>query len=146
MISLISLIIDIFLSFYISKKTLLIPLLTLVSLIYLKKDKYYLLKCMIFGFIYDLIFTDTLFLHMMIFLLLGYLINLFYKHYNFKLLNNIILTILIITLYQLLLFLIFNLINYQNININDFIFIIKHYYLINIIYSIILSIIYKIKS
>ena len=54
MISLISLIIDIFLSFYISKKTLLIPLLTLVSLIYLKKDKYYLLKCMIFGFIYDL--------------------------------------------------------------------------------------------
>ena len=117
-------------------------LFTLVSLIYLKKDNYYLLKCALLGLIYDLFFTDIIILHFTLFLLLGLFIKFLDKYIN----NKIIKTIIIITIYQILLFILFNILRYKYISINEFIHIFKNYYLINILYSIILSIIYKIKS
>jgi len=133
MISVISLILDNFFknSFF-----------TLISLVYLKRDKYYLLKCMILGLIYDIIFTDIIILHFTLFLLLGMVILFLDKYIKY----NIIKTIMIITLYQLLLLIIFNIFKYKYLSFNEFIFVFKNYYLINIFYSIILSIFYKIKS
>lgn len=133
MISVISLILDNFFknSFF-----------TLISLLYLKRDKYYLLKCMILGLIYDMFFTDIIILHFTLFFLLGIVILLLDKYIKY----NIIKTIMIITLYQILLFIIFNIFKYKYLSINEFIFVFKYYYLINIIYSFVLSIFYKIKS
>lgn len=117
-------------------------LFTLVSLIYLKKDKYYLLKCALLGLIYDLFFTDIIILHFTLFLLLGLFINFLNKHIK----NKVFISIIIITIYQILLFILFNILRYKYMSIIEFIHIFKNYYLINILYSIILSIIYKIKS
>lgn len=117
-------------------------LFTLVSLIYLKKDKYYLLKCALLGLIYDLFFTDIIILHFSLFLLLGLFINFLNKHIK----NKIFISIIIITIYQILLFILFNILRYKYMSIIEFIHIFKNYYRINILYSIILSIIYKIKS
>ena len=82
-------------------------LFTLVSLIYLKKDKYYLLKCALLGLIYDLFFTDIIILHFTLFLLLGLFINFLNKHIK----NKIFISIIIITIYQILL-LILSIANY----------------------------------
>lgn len=145
MISIISLLLDIILSNYILKVSYFLPLFTLVSLIYLKKDKYYLFKCMSVGILYDLIFTEYIFLHITIYLILGYIILLFYKSFRYTYITNLIMTIIIITLYEFLLYIIFYILKIEILSTEYFIYIIKHYYLLNIIYTSILSIIYYIK-
>ena len=136
MISYISLFLELLLIQIIPKNSYLLPLFTLVSILFLKKDNNYYIFLFILGFIYDLFFTEVIFLHSIIFLLLGCI---FKK-------NNIFILFLILTIYLTLVYISYSLLNIININIKEFLYIIKHYYLINIIYYFILSIIYKKKS
>ncbi len=129
MISIISLFLELLLDQFIPKQLFLFPLFTLISILFLKKKNYIFL--FILGFIYDLFFSEIIFLHSIIFIL----ISLIKK-------RNIFIVILIITIYQILIYLIYNL----NINIKELIFIMCHYYILNIIYYYILRIIYKNKT
>ena len=133
MICIISLFLELFFNRFISSNSYFIPLFTLVSLIYLKKDDKYLLKVSTLGFIYDLIFTNYYFLHTFIFFIIGLVIrNRFIK-------NDIILTILIIIIYNVFLFTIYNLSKENILSLYDFIFVIKHFFFINILYSLLIS-------
>ena len=71
MIGLLSLFIELLFDQIISYKTYIIPLFTLVSILFIKRDNKYYLYLFLLGFIYDLFFTETLFLHSIIFILLG---------------------------------------------------------------------------
>lgn len=117
----------------------LIPLTTLLSLIliypylYDSKRNYYII-CFITGLIYDIVYTNTLFLNSFIFLLIGYLISLLNIIITNNSLNVIIISLIIITIYRITTYLILVFVDYLNFNILD---------LFNsIIYSIILNIIY----
>lgn len=138
MIGILSLFLELLFNQIISKSSYFLPLFTLVSLLFIKRNNNYYIYLFILGFTYDLFFTEVIFLHSIIFLFLGFIIKLFKR--------NILVLLLVITIYQVLLSISYILINNININFNEFIFIIKHYYIINIIYYLILSIIYKKKS
>lgn len=139
MISYISLFLELLLDQIIPKTSYFLPLFTVVSLLFLKGEKYYYVKLFILGFIYDLLFTELIFIHSIIFIILGLIIRILKR-------NNIIVLILIITIYQILLYLSYTLFNKININLGEFIYIIKNYYILNIICYIILRIIYRKKS
>ena len=138
MIGIISLFLELLFNQMIPKTTFVLPLFTLVSLLFIKKDHKYYIYLFILGFIYDLFFTEIIFLHSIIFLLLGVLIKLFKR--------NIFLLIAIITIYQIVIYAIYSLLNIININILELLFIMSHYYILNIVYYYILSIIYRKKS
>ena len=136
MIGLLSLFIELLFDQIISYKTYIIPLFTLVSILFIKRDNKYYLYLFLLGFIYDLFFTETLFLHSIIFILLGLIIRK----------NNILSLVLMITLYNIFIYLSYILLNKINISFEELLCIIKHYYIINIMYYYILRIIYKKKS
>ena len=138
MIGILSLFLELLLNQIIPKSSYFLPLFTLVSLLFIKRNNKYYIYLFILGFIYDLFFTEVIFLHSIIFLFLGFIIKLFKR--------NLLVLLLVITLYQVLLSISYILINNINISFDEFVFIIKHFYLINIIYYLILSIIYKKKS
>ncbi len=59
---------------------LFLPLFTIVSLVIIypffnKKEIDYLKICGIFGLLYDIVYTDTLSLHLLLFVILGYIIT-----------------------------------------------------------------------
>ena len=138
MIGIISLFLELLFNQMIPKTTFVLPLFTLVSLLFIKRDHKYYIYLFILGFIYDLFFTEIIFLHSIIFLLLGVLIKLFKR--------NIFLLIAIITIYQIVIYAIYSLLNIININSLELLFIMSHYYILNIVYYYILSIIYRKKS
>lgn len=133
MISIISIILDIIIYKYIKISSYLLPLFTIISIIFLKEKNYYL-KLFLLGFIYDILFTDIFPLHIIIFLILG----LITKKFKYSLKNNLILCTILIVIYQLII----SLIN-KNTNIYEFIYISKHFLIINYIYIFIIT---KIKN
>lgn len=133
MISIFSLFLELLFDQIIPKELYIIPLFTLVSILFIKKKNYIFL--FILGFIYDLFFTEIIFLHSIIFVIFGLIKK-----------NNLFICILVITLYQIILYIIYYLFQIQIISIKELFFITTHYYILNIIYYFILSIIYKKKS
>ena len=112
----------------------LVPLLTLTSIIFIKNNisdiKYYYLSFLI-GLLYDLLFTNVVLFHSIIFLNISFIV----KHIKIKdnLLNNIILTISVIIIYRIIMFLLYLLLS---INMN-LLFSILNYLIINIVFVII---------
>lgn len=137
----ISLIFENIINMIFSNNSYILSLFTILSLIFIypyyknsKKD--YLLFSMIAGFIYDVINTNFYILNPLIFVLISYFIYMFFRKFKYKLLNVILVSIFVILFYQFLLFVFFNVTSSSKYSINDFIFIINHYYIINILYSI----------
>lgn len=133
MISIFSLFLELLFDQIIPKELYIIPLFTLVSILFIKKKNYIFL--FILGFIYDLFFTEIIFLHSIIFMIFGLIKK-----------NNLFICILVITLYQIILYIIYYLFQIQIFSIKELFFITTHYYILNIIYYFILSIIYKKRS
>ena len=129
MISYISLFLELLFDQFISKESFVFPLFTLISIFFLKRNKYFYIFLFVLGFIYDLFFTDLIFLHSILYILCGFII----KKFN----NNIFLLLFIVTIYQIILLFIYG------INREYFIFIASKYYLFNILYYYLLRIIYK---
>lgn len=113
------------------------PLFTLISLIFIyKKENRYLIT-LISGFIYDLVYTDTLFLNTLIFMLILLLIEFIFKCIRFNLVNVILVSILVIIIYRTSIYFILCIINYIEFNIIDLFYGII-YSLINVIFTIII--------
>ena len=124
------------------------PLLTLISLIiiyplYIKKEKEYLITLFITGIIYDLLYTNQLFLNGVIFLLIGIIVMNLYNKISINYLTILLFSLLIIIIYILLTGLILLIFNVVPISINKLLYIIKNSILLNLIYSEILYIILK---
>lgn len=122
------------------------PLTTLMSLILIypylndSKKEYYI-SCFSIGLLYDIGYTNTMFLNAFIFLLLGFFItkiNIYIKNNSF---NVILMSLIIIILYRLITYLILVFIDYLNFNINTLLNSIIYSLLLNFIY---ISILYKI--
>ena len=139
MINFISIILDILDYSLIKRESLFLSFFSVISITYIKQDNNYFYKLFILGFFYDFIFTNYYLVNSIIFVLIGY----FIKKCNKKINNDILLGLLVLTLY-LLLYSLFQIIFYR-INIKETLFIIKHYFIINIIYILFLSFIKNIK-
>lgn len=112
------------------------PLFTPLALIFLYKNNDRYLYALLAGFIYDIAYTDTLFLNAIIFVLLLYLVELIFKKITFNFLNVVLISILIIILYRVSIFLILVVISYIDFNLFNLLYGIL-YSLINIIFVII---------
>lgn len=122
------------------------PLFSIVSLVLIypffnNNDLRYIKYCGITGLIYDVIFTNTLFLNMIVFIVIGLIIKLI----NFTLSNNfinvMIITLISIVMYLLITYLILVIIGYKGFNIDYLTVTILKTLLLNIIYSFIMYII-----
>ena len=95
------------------------------------------------GIIYDTLFSDIFLINSYFFILYGLFINNYYKKYDPKVLNILILSILGIVFYDVFIFFILILIKYSNFEIDDFYYKIMRSILINIIYVLLSIIILK---
>lgn len=116
------------------------PLLTIVSLIliypfYQKKLKNYYLIAIITGLIYDLLYTNLLFLNSILFLFLAFIIKYLYKNVETNYLNIILYTIISISIYESSQALLFIELNLTPITFTKLIYKIVHSLLLNIIYA-----------
>lgn len=136
------------LPYTIDSLSLFTPLLTIVSLIliypfYQKKLNSYYLVSLITGLIYDLLYTNLLFLNSILFLFLAFIIKYLYNNLEINYLNIILYTIMLIAIYessQALLLIVFNIVP---ITFSKLIYKIVHSLLLNIMYT---EIIYLIVS
>lgn len=82
------------------------PLFSLITLISIypcfKNDKKYYKICLIYGMLYDLIYTNTLVFHGLLFLCAGYLVHHLYKLFSLNIVNIVALTFIIISTYRIL--------------------------------------------
>lgn len=88
---------------YISYNTYLNPLFFIMSLIlindYVNKKEYYKI-CVISGILYDMIYTNTIFLHGILFLLLGYAIIRIDKYLTKNIISIPLITLITIIIYR----------------------------------------------
>ena len=145
----------VFISFYLDgivsnfisiNTTLLNPLLTLATLViiypyFYNNEKKYCFICFLVGILYDIIYTNTLGLNAMIFLIMGF----FVKKINVFISNNSInvsfISLVIIVLYRIISFFTLTLIGYINLDFNILLHSITSSLLLNIIYTIMLYLI-----
>lgn len=112
LILLISFFLDGIISFVFNNNILFNSLFSLMSLIVVfryykrREDIKYLITISLFGLLVDIIYTDTLFLNAGIYLIIGVVIVKYYKFFTYNLLNSMVLSFIIISLYRLLSFLV----------------------------------------
>ena len=93
---------------FISNNSILFPLFTLMSIIivysFFKRHKYsnYLIMCAGLGVLYDVVYSNTLFLNLGLFMLMGILVKLFFKSFAFNLINCVVVGFSLICFYRLL--------------------------------------------
>lgn len=137
-----------FLPYSVSALSLFTPLTTLVSLIivypfYYHRDKEYYILAFILGIIYDLFYTNLLFLNGFLFLLIALLYVKLYKEIGDGVIRILISILLCIVIYELLtagIILIFNLVP---LTFSKVLYKIDHSLLLNLIYGEILFLITK---
>ena len=118
--------------------------LTLIVFLYNKIDnKKYLQTVFIIGLIYDLLFSYILLFNSLIFLLFAKIIKKIDKFIRCNYFISLILVIIFIFLYDIILFLLVKLSNYNIVTISDLIYKFKNSIILNISYFILLSIILK---
>ena len=126
---------------------ILIPLFSLVSMILsyqlLKKKSNLLFVGLVFGLIYDIALTQTLFLNTLIFLLMSFIIIFYNKIASYNMINTIIITIISIILYRVLTYIPYIVLYDKTIDIIDLFRSIYSSLIINILYVIILQLILK---
>lgn len=110
----------------------------LISSINIKNYKYYYMLLLITGIIYDLIYTNTLFIHSYIFILIGYIVKKIKVENIFKLISIYILCILIYTILMIS-FTFF----YIEYTLNIIINVVLNGIIINIVYLLVIYLIYK---
>lgn len=104
----------------ISRYFMFFPLLTLISLIYENKNKYLLV--LIIGILYDIVYTDTLFLNTIIFYLCLFFIEFYFRKMKNNFLNKLLLGFILIIIYRISTYLFLSISNYLTF---DFLILIK---------------------
>lgn len=145
---LLSLLLDGYLSTIISSSSYFLPLLTLTTIYliypkYNKKIRSYKLIVIIVGLIYDLLYTNLLLFHAVIFYILSFLIIHIYKNYSQTKLTTILSLIILIVVYELLVASIFFIFQVSTITFIKLITKIFKSLLLNIIYALVLTPILK---
>lgn len=121
---------------------LLVPItIYLVYPFYQNKEKYYLIYSIIVGIIYDLIFTNLLFVNGIIFLMLGVITIKLNKTFEVNKYTNIINITFIIILYEAFFAGLIFVLHLVPITISSVIYKITHTLIMNIIYGMILYLI-----
>jgi len=135
MIIIISFLLDGIISNYIDFNSYFIPLFSLMSLVLInKKEENYYGYAILLGILYDISYTDTLFLNCFVFLLISSLIMKLFRLFNTNILSSILIGILSIISYRILTYFILSIIGYLNFSLKNL--------FISIITSIPINIIY----
>lgn len=138
----IGLLLDGLLSTYISTTTYFIPLLT-VTTIYLIYPKFkhatkkYFVILFITGVTYDLMYTNLLFFHSIIFIILGNIIKYIDNNLYQNKFEKLLYLILIIIIYELLIGLTFGIFKVSTITFQKLVYKISHSLITNLIYALI---------
>jgi len=117
--------------------------LTLVYPLLKKKIVNYIIICLILGFLYDVSFSNSSFLNLLCFCILGIITIIYYNYVNYNIYTATIINIIVIIVYRIISYIILLSINYLSF---DFLFFLSGIYnslLINIIYGIIIYMIIK---
>ena len=125
------------------------PLTTLVSIILIyaffrHKDKEYFILVFITGIVYDLFYTNLLFLDGFLFLLIAFLFTKLYKNTGFNIFWIVLDIMLTIIVYESLFALLIVMFNLVPMSFDRLFYKISHSLLLNIIYGEILHLIIKI--
>lgn len=116
------------------------PMLTIVGIFLIypffrKKEKNYFITIFITGMVYDLLYTNLLFLDGLIFLLFGFIIQFIYKNLDVCHIKISFYIIFFIILYESIMALLILIFSLVPITINDYIYKISHSILLNILYG-----------
>lgn len=122
------------------------PLFSIVALViiypYFNNDDLRFIKfCAIIGLIYDIIFTNTLFLNMIVFIVVGLTIKLINIILSNNFINVMVISFISIVIYLILTYLILVIIGYKTFDFNYLFSTISKSLLSNIIYSFVIYII-----
>ncbi len=130
-----------FISNWVSNNGLLVPTFTMISLLliypYYNRNNFgFILTSGIIGALYDITYTNTLFLNTIVFLIISLLIIKAYDYINNNLFNTTILSIVIIAVYRIITYFILVILGYFSFNVNKLIVSFYSSILLNIIYTI----------
>ncbi len=125
------------------------PLFTLTSILiiypfYRKKETKYYILIFIVGIIYDLLYTNLLFLNAILFLIIALISKIIHKNFQINFFKIIIYTIIIVSLYESLTALIIIIFNLVPMTFYKLFYKITHSLIINIIYIEFIYLILKI--
>lgn len=147
-IIIISFILDNVIASLINFDSLMYPLFSILSLIltynhFNQRDNFYFIVSFILGLIYDIAYTDTVFLNAFIFLLLAYLLRKAFTKIVYNYLSVLLISISTIIYYRLITYIILVIVKYINFN---FLFLLKGIYSSLIINFIYISVVYLINN
>ena len=116
------------------------PLITIISIFLIveffdKEDRKYYITCFVTGMIYDLFFTDLLFLNGFLFLGLGFVSKFIYKNEKMDYIRVIFYLIFIICLYEGSVALLITIFNIVPVTIGKVFYKISHSIILNVIYG-----------
>ncbi len=114
-----------------------------ISYILIKSKKLFFITYIIFGILFDFLYSDIIFINLYYYLLTGLFCYIFYSNHKITYLNITLISILSFILYDVYIFLILILIGYSNFNISLLFYKISHSVIINISYIIISILILK---
>ena len=105
----------------VSEKSFLLPLFSIVSLVaiypyMINRKKQFILYGLIIGMLYDIVYTQTLFLNTVVFIIISLTIILFYKYIPVNIVNSLLCTTLLIFIFRVLIFLILVLVGLKSFN------------------------------
>lgn len=137
-----------YLPFLVNNLSLFTPLFTLISIsiiypFYRKKEKEYYSMVFIIGIIYDLCYTNLLFLNAIMFLIIAIVSKYIYKNFEITFFRLIVYTIIIITIYEFIIAGIIGILGLVPITIERIIYKITHSIVLNVIYVEIIYLILK---
>ncbi len=124
----------------ISLNSLFNPLFTLISLVliypyFMNDDAKFLKYCGAVGLIYDLVFTNTFFLNMIVFIIIGSIIKLINITLSNNFINVMIITLLSVIFYLLITYFILIVIGYKLFSFDYFLLVLSRNLLLNCLYS-----------
>ena len=138
-----------FLPFMVNDLSLYTPLFTVVSIFFLypfyrKNNKKYWLIVFTLGIVYDLFYTNLLFLNAILFLGVAYVSKVIYKNYEVDFIKLIIYLVIIIVVYESMTGIIIFLYHLVPVTFEKVIYKISHSLLLNIIYGEIIYFLLKV--
>lgn len=142
-ITIISFLLEGIFSFYIPiSSRFWLPIPTLLSVcfchVYFLKNKNYIWYSFLTGILYDIAYTNTLFLHGILFVCMGYIGKKISKFISHTWYQFLIMTIMLIVIYRLLSYTILISVGYLHFNLSFFLSITMASFLWNLIYSVLL--------
>ena len=142
-LSIFSFVLDGIVSMLISNNSLLQPLLSLLCLVvvypYVKKKSNLVWLALLNGFLYDVVYTQTLFLHTIIFILLALLILFFYKYIPCNFISSIVISFVLVIFFRFLTYCSFILVNDLGFSFKDVFISIYSSLILNYIYLLALG-------